>query len=105
MADPSTRSPSPAEGAQRGLSRRQVLGGMAGVAGLAAVPSLLAACSTPASSAPSASSGGGGSASAGPSAAGGGEITLGSNYSDTLPKGVLAGIVDTFTKNTGTKVT
>jgi multiple sugar transport system substrate-binding protein len=68
----------------RVLSRRQVLGGMAGLAGLAAVPSLISAC-TP---------GGGGA----------GQVTLGSNYSDTLPKGVLQGIVDTFTKNTGIAV-
>jgi multiple sugar transport system substrate-binding protein len=107
MADPSTRSPS--DIAQRGLSRRQVLGGMAGLAGLATVPSLIAACSSPSSAAPSTSVGGASAAASGgasPAAsAGGGEITLGSNYSDAVPKGVLAGIVDTFTKNTGTKVT
>jgi multiple sugar transport system substrate-binding protein len=66
------------------VTRRQVLGGIAGVAGLAAVPSLLAACT--------------------PGGGGGGQVTLGSNYSDTLPKGVLQGIVDTFTKNTGIAV-
>jgi multiple sugar transport system substrate-binding protein len=107
MADPSTRSPSPDAEAPRGLSRRQVLGGMAGVAGLAAVPSLLVACSTPGSSGPASAGGGASPAGGGASAsgAGGGEITLGSNYSDTLPKGVLAGIIDTFTKDTGIKVT
>jgi multiple sugar transport system substrate-binding protein len=105
MADSDTsRAVSPPGG--HGLTRRQVLGGMAGVAGLASVPSLLAACTTPATT-PSASSGGGASPSAGgasPSAAAGGEITLGSNYSDELPKGVLQGIVDTFTKDTGITV-
>ena len=40
---------------------------------------------------------------AAPSAATGAE-TLGSNYSDPLPKDVLAGIVDSFTKETGITV-
>jgi multiple sugar transport system substrate-binding protein len=105
MADSSMRSPSD-DVPQRRLTRRQVLGGLAGAAGLAAVPSLLAACSSP-SSTPSASGAGGASPSAGGGAspaASGGEITLGSNYSDPLPKGVLAGVVDTFTKNTGITV-
>jgi multiple sugar transport system substrate-binding protein len=33
-----------------------------------------------------------------------GSVTLGSNYSDEIPKGVLAGIVDTFTQQTGIPV-
>jgi multiple sugar transport system substrate-binding protein len=105
MADPSTRSSAPFDIAGRRLTRRQVIGGMAGMAGLAAVPSLLAACSSPASASPS--TGGGASAAPGGSAASGaagGELTLGSNYSDPLPKGVLQGVVDTFTKNTNITV-
>jgi multiple sugar transport system substrate-binding protein len=96
MANPDTpRLPSPS-----GLStvtRRDVLKGMAGVAGIATVPALLAACG------PGASPTTGGAAPGG-SAAAGGSITLGSNYSDELPKKVLQGIVDTFTKNTGISV-
>ena len=105
MADSSMRSPSE-DVAQRRLTRRQVLGGLAGAAGLATVPSLLAACSSP-SSTPSASAGGGASAAASGGAspaASGGAISLGSNYSDPLPKKVLQGVVDTFTKNTGITV-
>ncbi|TMC66064.1 MAG: hypothetical protein E6J17_01060, partial [Chloroflexi bacterium] len=90
----------------RTVTRRQVLGGIAGVAGLAAAPSLIAACSTPAAS-PSASSGGAPSASAGAASAAasaGGTVTLGSNYSDPLPKGVLQKAVDKFTSQTGIQV-
>jgi multiple sugar transport system substrate-binding protein len=101
MADSDTsRAESTPEG--RGLTRRQILGGMAGVAGLSAIPSLLAACSSPAAT-PSVSAGGGASAAASggaSAAASGGEITLGSNYSDEVPKKVLQGIVDTFTNDT-----
>jgi len=43
-------------------------------------------------------------ASPGASAAGGGNVTLGSNYSDPVPKGVLASVIDTFTKQNGTTV-
>jgi len=77
------------------VSRRDVLKGMAGVAGLASVPALLAACG------PGATPSTGG---AGASAGAGGSITLGSNYSDELPKKVLQGIVDSFTKQSGTSV-
>ncbi len=95
------------------LTRRRVLGGMAGVAALGGVSAFLAACSGGATPSPSASTGpapstGGGSSPA-PSTGGGspaatGSVTLGSNYSDAVPKGVLAGIVDTFTKQTGITV-
>jgi len=89
------------------ITRRQVLGGMAGVAGAAAAGGLLAACGPAGGSAPAATAGApsvapGESASAAPSI--GGEVTLGSNYSDELPKGVLQGIVDSFTAETGITV-
>jgi multiple sugar transport system substrate-binding protein len=67
------------------LTRRQVLGGMAGVAGLAAVPSLISACTT----------GGGG---------GGGEVTLGSNYSDAVPKAAMQAAADSFKAKSGINV-
>jgi multiple sugar transport system substrate-binding protein len=90
------------------VSRRTVLKGMAGAAGLVSVPAIIAACSTPAASgAPTAGASAApttGGASAAPSTVATGETTLGSNYSDTLPKGVLQGIVDTFTQETGITV-
>ncbi len=93
----------------RSVSRRTVLKGVAGVAGLAAVPAIIAACgssgtsATPSAAAPTpVPSTGGESPPA--SAAVTGSVTLGSNYSDAVPKGVLAGIVDTFTKDTGITV-
>ncbi len=93
----------------RSVSRRTVLKGVAGVAGLATVPAIIAACSTPAASssaaAPSAAAPSAAAPSAAaPSAAVSGSVTLGSNYSDAVPKGVLAGIVDTFTKDSGITV-
>ena len=90
------------------VSRRTVLKGMAGAAGLVSVPAIIAACSTPAASgAPTAGASAApttGGSSAAPSTVATGETTLGSNYSDTLPKGVLQGIVDTFTQQTGITV-
>jgi multiple sugar transport system substrate-binding protein len=106
MAEPLTPRPdSPAPSSPK-VTRRQVLGGIAGVAGLAAAPSLIAACSAPgssgaASSAPASSAP---AASASGSASAGGSITLGSNYSDPLPKKVVQGLVDKFTANTGIQV-
>ena len=91
------------------VSRRTVLKGLAGAAGLVSVPAIIAACSTPAASGSAATAGASaapttGGASAAPSTVATGETTLGSNYSDTLPKGVLQGIVDTFTQQTGITV-
>ncbi len=97
------RSPSPA--GLPALKRRDVLKGMAGVAGLAAVPSVLAACAGAASPSP-------GGASPAPTAAATpaatpaatavtGTVTLGSNASDAVPKATLQSIADDFTKKTG----
>ena len=70
MANPEApRSPDGASPSNPLITRRRVLGGMAGVAGLAAVPSLIAACSPAASTAPAASTGG--APSAAPSSGGG----------------------------------
>ena len=109
MADPVTpRAASQPAVGSRTVTRRQVLGGIAGVAGLAAAPSLIAACSTPAAS-PAASAGGAASPSAGgsapASAAVTGSTTLGSNYSntDTDTKAMQA-TVDAFTKKTSIAV-
>ena len=63
---PSTTGP-------RSVSRRDVLKGMAVVAGAAALPTILAACSTTATTAPG---GGGGSGAVT------GTVTVGSNHSD-----------------------
>src|SRR5436309_6555332 len=102
MANSDTpRSPSPGLPT---VSRRDVLKGMAGVAGIASVPALIAACGPGASPSTSAAAPASAPASAPGSAAAGGAITLGSNYSDAVPKGVLAGIIDTFTKQTGITV-
>jgi multiple sugar transport system substrate-binding protein len=103
----------------RPVSRRTILKGGAAVAALGGASAFLAACgsgtaspsptaaptaapSVAASMAPSAA------ASMAPSAAASmaaGTVTLGSNYSDPVPKGVLANIVDTFQKQTGSTVT
>lgn len=75
-------------------SRRSVFRGALGVAALAAAPGLLAACSS------SGSSYGGGSATGGSGGSGGsgasGEVTLGSNASDAVPKAALEKIVASY---------
>jgi multiple sugar transport system substrate-binding protein len=107
MADPVTPRPESTTALSRQVTRRKVLGGIAGVAGLAAAPGLIAACSTTSSGSPAASSGGGAasaSAAAGSPAAGG-TVTFGSNYSnkDTDTKAMQA-VVDAFTAKTGITV-
>jgi multiple sugar transport system substrate-binding protein len=88
------------------VSRRTVLKGLAGTAGLVTVPAIIAACSpSGASTAPSAATSAAPSAggSAAPSAAGG-EITFGSNYSDEVPKNAMQAVVDAFTAESGINV-
>jgi len=96
---------SPSSSISPGLTRRNVLKGMAGVAGLASFSGFLAACSSAAS--PGASTGASAPASAAASAAAsgaGGSLNLGSNLSDAVPKKALQDVVDAFTAQTGIKV-
>jgi multiple sugar transport system substrate-binding protein len=100
----------------QGVSRRAVLKGGVAVAALGGVSAFLAACgssgsttapTTAASSAPTTAPSAAASTAASPAASaagGGGSVTLGSNYSDPVPKGVLASIVDTFQKQSGSTV-
>ncbi len=95
------------------ISRRQVLKGSAAVAALGGVSAFLAACGSsatpsPASQAPQSQAP---SSSAPQSMAPGssapalsGSISLGSNYSDQVPKDTLQSIVDTFTQQSGVTV-
>ena len=112
MANPETPRSEPANGS-RTVTRREVLAGMAGVAGLVSIPSIIAACggtpaattarpsATPAASVPSATATA--AASSAPPA-GGGEVTFGSNYSDAIPKAAMQAAADSFTKKTGIAV-
>jgi multiple sugar transport system substrate-binding protein len=106
MAEPNApRSP-----LESPLSRRTVLKGVVGIAGLASVPALIAACGSTAASPTAAPSSGtqapasGAPASAPASAAVTGSLTLGSNLSDAVPKKALQDIVDAFTASTGITV-
>jgi multiple sugar transport system substrate-binding protein len=82
-------------------SRRSVLKGMAGVAGLAAAPSVLAACGSSGGNKPKSSSSG--KATSGGSSAGG-SISFGSNYSDPAPKDAFAALCQQATGKTGVKI-
>ena len=89
------------------LSRRSVLKGLAGAAGLVSIPAIIAACSTPAASTvasapPAATSGASAPAASASSAAATGSVTFGSNYSnkDTDTKAMQA-VADAFTAKTG----
>ena len=112
MANPEApRSPDGASPSNPLMTRRRVLGGMAGVAGLVAVPSLLAACSTaatPSPSSPAASTGGGASAPAasapGASAAASGSVSIGSYHTDPGEPEGMAAVNAAFTAATGIDV-
>jgi len=118
----SSDGPAPASGlATLATSRRAVLKGLAGAAGLAVVPGALAAAcsssskagnagstptagsgSSPATSGPSPTSGG---ASGGGGGNVTGTVTFGSNYSDAVPKAAFAAMIGGFTaKNSGVDV-
>ncbi len=94
------------------VSRRTVLKGLAGAAGLVSIPAIIAACSsTTTSSAPSAaapSTAASAAASvAAPSAAASvaaGTLSVGSNLSDATPKKAFQAVVDAFTAATGITV-
>jgi multiple sugar transport system substrate-binding protein len=88
MANPEAPRSPLADVVSRAVTRRDVLKGAVGIAGLAALPALVVACGPGTAASVSA-----------------GTFKLGSNYSDAVPKGVLQGIVDTFTKNSGVTVT
>ena len=126
MSDSESGTP----GAQSPLSRRSVLKGLAGAAGLAVVPgALLEACSskkktaapassaapsTSAAAAPSSTAAAPATTAAAPPAssaatgggAASGTITFGSNYSDAVPKAAFASMIGGFTSaNPNAKVT
>jgi multiple sugar transport system substrate-binding protein len=111
MANPEApRSPDGPSPSNPLITRRRMLGGIAGVAGLATVPSLLAACSSPsATTAPST----GGSQPAVPSESAGGasspsglagSLSVGSNHSDPGEKTGMEAINAAFTTATGITV-
>jgi multiple sugar transport system substrate-binding protein len=110
MANPETPRSPVADVASRAITRRDVLKGAAGVAGVASIPTLLAACGpgatpAPASQAPAPTgSPSSAPASSAPASVAAGSLTLGSNLSDAVPKKALQDIVDAFTKATGIAV-
>jgi multiple sugar transport system substrate-binding protein len=92
------------------VTRRKVLGGIAGIAGLATVPSLLAACSPAASTAPSTATVPSTPAGSTPPASGSaasaltGNLSVGSNHSDPGEKTGMEAINKAFTDATGITV-
>ena len=108
MANPETpRSQEESTRSDQLITRRRVLGGLAGVAGLAAAPSLLAACGPSGRNVrcrPGAASQPAPGGSAPPAASLAGEVTLGSNYSDAIPKAAMQAAADSFTADTGIPV-
>jgi multiple sugar transport system substrate-binding protein len=118
MSDSGSGTP----GAETPLSRRSVLKGLAGAAGLAVVPgALLEACSSKKKATPPATTSAAGSGSATPSAAAtssaasaapsssaaaaGGSITFGSNYSDPSVKAAFKTLTDAATAKSGVNIT
>src|SRR6476661_5326014 len=84
------------------ISRRRLLAGIAGVAGLGLAPSVLAACAGPTQTparTTAAASGAGSRASSKP------PTTVGSYYSDPVPRAAMQDVVDSFTASTGLKAT
>jgi len=92
------------------VTRRKVLGGIAGIAGLATVPSLIAACSPAATTAPSTATAPSSPAGSTPPASGvapstvTGNISVGSNHSDPGEKTGMDAINTAFTAATGITV-
>ena len=86
------------------VSRRTVLKGMAGAAGLVSIPAIIAACSTPAASggsAPPAATSGASAPAATAGASLGGSLSIGSYNSDPGPKKGMEDIGAAFTSETG----
>ena len=86
----------PPSAAATALGRRTLLRGLLGTGTLAVTPALLAACGSSSSSTGSSSgsaAGGGGKPS--------GTVTIGSNYSDAIPKAAFQAEVDGFVKGAG----
>jgi multiple sugar transport system substrate-binding protein len=112
MANPEApRSPDGPSPSNPLVTRRRVLGGMAGIAGLASVPSLLAACSPAATAVPSTGGGASQPAATTPPASSGagasavtGSVSIGSNHSDPLEKAGMEAINAAFTAATGITV-
>ena len=89
----------------RAFSRRRFLAGLTGLAGAAAGSGLLAACgsaSDGSGAAPTATLGVGTGTQPSPSASG--ITSLGSHYSDEVPRRAMAAVVDAFTTRTGITV-
>jgi multiple sugar transport system substrate-binding protein len=83
------------------MSRRSLLAGAAGAAGLVGVTSLLAACGDDDGDGGTATTSGGSDTTAGGAT---GTLTFGSNYSDEKPKAAIAAMVGAF-PNKGVSVT
>jgi multiple sugar transport system substrate-binding protein len=93
----------------RSVSRRTVLKGVAGVAGLVTVPAIIAACSSPAASgAPSAAASGAAPSAAAPSGAAPsvatGSVSIGSYHTDVKEPDGMAAVNKAFTEATGIEV-
>jgi multiple sugar transport system substrate-binding protein len=86
------------------LSRRQVLGGLAGVAGLAAVPSLIAACGPGATTTSSPTGSQPAGSQPAPSQPATGTVKIGSNNSDPTPLKAMEAVVAAFEAETGINV-
>src|SRR4051794_40465376 len=73
------------------ISRRRLLAGVAGAAALGLGPGLLAACASPSRKPASTTSGSGAKP----------PTTIGSYYSDPVPRGAMQDVVDSFRASTG----